>query len=153
MRKRILSKLLMGLVVVFPVGLVSSCDEDFFTIKSGQIMDIGGAGSFYVINVSTQDTIKTGGGLSIGASYPTLIAKNGDEIKLNFVPADKYVKYSFDVVYTLPDSTNIAGKGKDYNYNFVLNGIEPETHSISMSAGSTEQIITSSGKVILKVTE
>lgn len=152
MKKRTLSKLLMGIGLVFSISFSSGCEsEQILTIE--QITDIGGAGSFLVINVSTQDTIKVEEGLYIGMSYPTLTAKNGDEIRLTFTPVDKYNKYNFNVIYTLPDSTDVAGKGKDYSYNFVLNGIEPENYSVSMSAGSTEQIITSFGKVTLKVTE
>ena len=132
----------MGLVVIFPVGLVSSCDIEMTN-------DFGGAGSFYVVNVSTQDTMKAGE----STLYPKLSVKKGDEITLFFIPADKYVKYSFKVIYMFSDSTKVAGKGKDYNYSFVLDEVNPGEHAIYMSAESTEQMITSSGKVALKVIE
>ena len=153
MNKKKTSKLLLGLLFAIPFVLVSSCDRTSSTETIEQITDVGGAGSFYVVNVSRRDTTKAGGGIYIGTSYPILTVKNGDEIKINFTPADKYSKYNFNVTYTLPDSTEVEGKGKDYNYSFVLNGFEPGNQYISMSAGSTEQVIISYGRVTLKITE
>ena len=142
-RLNLFSKLITGLVFI-----ASSCVSPI-----EQISDIGGAGCFYVINASTRDTIKAGGGMYIGVSYPILNAKNGDEINLSFSPDDRYSKYSFDVTYTLPDSSEVEGKGKGYNYSIVVNGFEPGEYSVSMSAASTEQVITSYGRVSLKITE
>ena len=141
----------ISLILLSTAAIISSCKNSIFNIE--QITDIGGAGSFYVINVSANDTIEPSTGLNGGLYYPTLNAKNGEEVKLVFVPSDKYGKYTFNVTYILPDSTKIVGTGKEFTHVFTLEGFEVGRYNISMSASSTEQVITSFGNVIIKITE
>lgn len=140
------------LAMISIIGFMSSCKESTITIE--QIIDIGGAGRFYAINSTANDTVEAGSGIYVGVSYPTLNAQNGDEIKLNFVPSDKYnSKYTFNVTYILPDSTEVEKKGLDYTHTFTLAGLDSGIHYVSMSAGSTEQVIISNGKVAIKINE
>ena len=151
MKKKALLKIIGSFTLTFFVGIMSSCDKNSLTIE--QITDLGGAGRFYAINITANDTVEAGSGMYVGVSYPTLNAKNGDEIKLNFVPSNKYSKYTFNVTYILPNDTEIEGKGKDNAHSFTLAGLENGIHSVSMSAVSTEQVITSFGKVSIKIQE
>lgn len=151
MNKKALLNLIGCFTMSYFVGVMSSCDKNTLTIE--QIMDNGGAGRFYAINSIANDTVETGSGIYIGVSYPTLNAKNGDKIILNFVPNDKYRKYTFNVTYTLPDSSEIERKGNDYAHSFTLTGMDAGVHYVYMSAGSTEQVITSFGKVAIIIHE
>lgn len=154
MKNRDFSILFVKFSLFCAMGLVSSCSSDSNFITIEQTMDIGGAGRFYAINISSKDTIEIKEGLTIAATFPTLNAKNGNEIRLSFVPNGKYGMYSFNVSYTLPDSTNVQGEGKEKSYIFTIMGLDPlRNYSISMSAASVEQKITSFGKINLKIIE
>lgn len=152
MMKKELFKIIGFFTVTSSVGIMSSCDPEIIELEQ-QIVDIGGAGHFYAINNTANDTVEVSGGIYIGVSYPILNAKNGDEIILNFVPNDKYSKYTFNVTYILSDSTKIEGKENDYVHSFTLEGLEEGIHNVSMSAGSTEHTITSFGEVVIKIYE
>ena len=146
MMKNHISNLFVGLCLLTTIGTISSCDN---TITIEQIVDTGGAGRFYAINISAKDTVIIDGIINEGTS--TLNVKDGDEIRLCFVPNSKYVMYSFNVTYILPDSTNVKGEGKEYSYVFINKGLDTTgNHSILMSASSTEQAITLFGKINLK---
>ncbi len=150
MMKIHISKLLVVLCLLSTIGVITSCDK---TITIEQIIDVGGAGRFYGINVSANDTVEIDETINNG-NVPRLNVKDGDEIRLCFVPNSKYKMYSFNVSYILPDSKSVKGEGKEYSYVFINKGLDPtRNHTISMSALSTEQTITSFGKINLKITE
>lgn len=114
------------------VGLTACDDDDEVSIiNDGSIIqDIGGAGNFMVINKNTVDTLVISGGINAG-SNPVLNAKNGESIKLCFVPAEKYEKVPFKTVFTLSDSTEVKDQ---YDYEFTLDSMKAGRHTISMSA-------------------
>lgn len=125
-------KVLIGVTLLFTIILMGSCEVDQTTI-----MAPGGGGDFLVINVTTNDTVKITSGINIsvnGSSLSSLNVKKGDKLKLKFIPVDDYSKYAFDVTYTLQDLTEVKAVSPDYEYEYVLDGVDNGKYRISMSA-------------------
>lgn len=135
------------------VVLNSSCCKD----EVIQLQDIGGAGDFRVINTTTNDTINVSGGIELGISH-VLHAKNGDDVKILFIPNEKYSKYKFSVTYTLPGDKKVSPTN-GYEYLYHVNGIIPGWYDMYLSASYEEDAdkrqisITSVGKVNLNIAE
>ena len=133
------------------MGGILSCSDDDVSIESHQ--DICGAGHFYAINVTAKDTVETALGLNLDSDYKTINARIGDGIKLMFVPKSIYNRFSFIVTYNIFGNEIEVKNKNEYAYTFTLTGMNSGRFFISMNAASTEQQITSSGKVAIHINE
>ncbi len=133
---------------------IFSCHKDGDEI----IQDIGGAGTFYAINETTNDSVLIQGEgivLSDGSVSPHVLEVKGlSTVKLIFVPNEKYKKYRFKVTYTVDTGSSIEGQGDEYSYSFHVHMLSPDGFTsdlkVSMSAKSEEQQITSFGSVLIR---
>ena len=111
------------------MGLYSCGSGDADVDVINVIQDLGGAGDFMVIDVSSHDTLKLFGGLFIG-NEPVLAVKSGDQLKLVFTPADKYKDIRFNTTFTLHDGTEVTDK---YEYEYTLANVKTGTYRLSLS--------------------
>ncbi|MBR1541642.1 MAG: hypothetical protein IJ628_03410 [Bacteroidaceae bacterium] len=124
------------------------------TQKHEVIIAQGGAGDYKVTNISTGESVEVSGSTSIYigiGSEPKLTAHKGETIKIEFIKAEEYSKYSYDTKFILHDGTVIENENP---YEYVIpEATTPGEYRISFSAISTEQIITSSGSLKIIIVE
>lgn len=113
------------------------------------IQDVGGAGDFKVINVSTKDTLNLYGDTYIGAT-PKLYVQNNHVIKIVFLQSEKYSRYTFETIFKLHDGTWITNRSE---YEYTIQDTEIGDYEVSLSANAKEQTISASGIFILRVVE
>lgn len=109
-------------------------------------------GDFVVKNLSTNEIIQLQGALVVDLSRPVIKAKNGESIKISFIPASDYESYTFDISYKLHNGTIIEKRGY-YDYEYKITETNNGDYDVSLSAKSTEQSIGASRMFILRVTE
>lgn len=122
------------------------------------IMNIGGAGDFWAINMATNDTIKISSGIviSVNGAKDKLIAKNGNIIRLIFEPAKEYKDYAFTTKFVLHDSLEIEN---EYVHEYVIEDTKPGLYEVSVSASYKQNddyndiVITGGGKFYLDIIE
>ena len=134
-----------------------SCEPEIITISSTQNQGIGTAGDFQVSNMSNKDTLLIDGAIEfkIDGNTKVLNAKNGDSIKLKFVPKEEYAKYVFNTTYKLNDGTEITPID-NYEYEFTISNFEAKDYLIKLSAIHNENDgvqLTAVGVFTLRVKE
>lgn len=134
MRKKIFYKSAMYFLLSLMLVSCDSCDEETVDLSVNQVLDIGGAGDFMVINMTANDTLRIDGGIGIYESelaMPKLNVRNGNIIKFLFVQNEKYKDYTFNTVYTLYDGKEINDK---YQYEYAISNAAIGQYSVAMSA-------------------
>lgn len=115
-------------VMVCAISLVS-CSPN----PSNIIQDVGGGGNFIVVNTNSNDTLIVYGGLYVDIRE-TLVAHNGNIIKIRFEQNEKYKDYSFTIKYTLPNDEIVENQSE---YEYVIKDDIPEgLYSFNMTARS-----------------
>lgn len=127
--------------------ILSSCGNDI------EIIQDNAGGDFQAINMATNDTLNIYGGLTVNAAK-SLSAKNGNIIKLKFIPKEDYKTYNFDITFKLPSGEEVKNPS-NREFEFSVSGLEVKDHNISLSAKCTEKDknITASGGFLLRVSE
>lgn len=106
-------KKLFNLLCVVTVMLLAAIT---FCMCGGKYIQIqsNAAGDFIVTNTSNNESVELTGGAYIG-SKNKLNAKNGDKIKIVFLPKSEYNKFKFDITFTLHDG-EIVLNNSEYEY-------------------------------------
>lgn len=142
-------KFLCGIIFIATIAICVGCEK-----KIEQEQDIGNAGLFHAVNMTTNETISISGGINVEEEIlPTLDAQNGHIIKLSFVKSEKYKNYTFGTVFTLPDGTKITNKSE---YEYTIKNLSPGEYIISLSAKYEEKdavLLTAGGRFALVIRE
>lgn len=77
-------------------------------------IDHQGPAKFVLKNITTGEE-KTFEGTELGYTTPTLSIRNNDSLQVKFVPELDYVKYGFEVTFTIFNNETI----KDYEYPYL----------------------------------
>ena len=121
-------------------------------------MNLSSGGRFQVINVDTNDTVSFRGEGLTGSNYSSIMSmqiKVGERIKLDFIPDEEYKAYTHRVAYHANDGMDMVREGKTFDYGYTIPRSAIGNDTIDMLASCTEEnvISSSSGKVVLRVTE
>ena len=107
-------------------------------------------GDYVITNLGTNETLAVSP-LTINLGEPkSLVAHNGNTIRITFKPKEEYSKYSFNV------SATINGKKYDlakpnYVYEYIIKDMEAGGLQITLQAKSTEQIISANAYCNLNI--
>lgn len=140
-----------GLLFVVAASMLSCTKEQH------NIVNLSSGGKFQVINVDAKDTINVRGeGLTSYYGYvSSMQVKVGERVKLDFIPDEDFKDYKHRVTYKANDGMEMAREGKTFDYEYTIPRTAIGNDTIDMIATCIEEnvISTSSGKVVLKVTE
>ena len=151
--------MILKLTILRKAGLLFVVAALFFSCTKVQhnIVNLSSGGRFQIINVDTKDTVyHRGEGLTSYYGYvSSMQVKVGERVKLDFIPDEDFKDYKHRVTYKANDGMEMAREGKTFDYEYTIPRTAIGNDTIDMIATCVEDnvISTSSGKVVLKVTE
>ena len=127
LEKRISMGLKMVTAAIFSVVLFG-CKNDS---KDVNIIQMSQPGNYVVSNVSTGQTLNV---YTLEDESTMLNAKNGDIIRLQYVPDKDYAHLNYHVSFTLHDKSTHTPTTTDYSYEYNIKAVEVGSYPIMMSA-------------------
>ena len=116
-----------------------SSDSDIKQIKDKT------AGKLQVVNLTTGESVICSGALTINVgdaeSGERLTVHNGDKLRMEYVPDEKYSEYSYVATYVFEDATNYITSDKTTQYEFTIMGQSVGLHKIQWSASYSQENI------------
>ena len=126
-------KFLKSFVIVAILALVAtSCEKTKINHT--------GAAKFVLKNITTGEE-KTFESEELGYNSPLLTVRNNDSLQVKFVPELEYVKYGFDVTFTLFDGAVVKDSEYPYLYKMKVTDITPDTYIFKCTATVDESDI------------
>ena len=95
------------------------------------MLQLSQTGNFVVTNVSTGTSITV---YSLEEEYTMFEAKNGETIKLQYVPNKDYTHLNYHVNFTLQDQSVHTATAPKYSYEYNIEAVEVGSYPIFMSA-------------------
>lgn len=96
-----------------------------------------GPAKFVLKNITTGEE-QTFESVELGYNSPLLTIRNNDSLQVKFVAELEYVKYGFDVVFTLFNNNKVVDNEYPYLYKFKVEGITPGPYRFSCVATSED---------------
>ena len=146
LKQDIMKKMQLLIAMFFMVLLATSCEET--SIKHE------GPAHIVLTNITTGKEVSFDG-TNLEGKPKTLDIRNNDSLKVLFVPEQDYVKYGFEVTFTLFDNTKIVDKEYPFRHKMLVKDIIPGTYTISCHAiaKTAEVDITETGQASITVME
>lgn len=126
-------------VLYFGLIVISSCTEEKEIVTtdymSQNIITGDSVGTFELINVTTHDTLRSSD-VKSGGPLKVVIAHNEDDLKLRFIPADKFISSAFNTRFSLHN--NIEEKDKN-EHVYTIQDTQTGDYVIAMEAVLLQQ--------------
>lgn len=119
---------LRAVIVVLICTAFSCCTNKSDDIS---ILQLSQTGNYVVTNVSTGKSITV---YSLEEESTMLEAKNGETIRLQYVPNKDYTHLNYHVNFTLQDKSVHTANAPEYSYEYNIEAVEVGSYPILMSA-------------------
>ena len=141
-----MKKLQLILAMAFMVLLATSCEETSIRHK--------GPAHIVLTNITTGNEVSFDGTYLEGEPK-RLYIRNNDSLEVLFIPEQNFVKYGFEVTFTLFNNTQIVDKEYPFLYKMLVRDITPGDYTISCNAKAetAEAEITETGEAKITVME